>query len=160
MPTTTNPKNHRKTNIRTLIFLAFIIVLISSGIAKAEQTYKPISKAENLSSYFLLTRCAGLMTAVSYWVGSDAKDKDLQSNIMDNANLFTALAIQDGIDGNISIEDLRSQVVQQVKATQDMYLSRFRDNYAGGGQGFGDDEEVNSDIVLCQHAKEQIITKQ
>lgn len=160
MPTNTTQKKLRKTNIGTLICVAGITVLISSGIANAEQPYKPIAQVENLSIYFLSTRCAGLMTAVSYWMGSDAKDKDLQSSIMNNANLFTALAIQDGSDSNISIEDLRSQVVQQVKTTRDMYLSRFRDNYAGGGQGYGDDEEVKSDIVFCQYAKEKILPKQ
>ncbi len=160
MPTDSPPRNLRKTNIRTLICVTGITVLIFSGTARAEQSYMPIAKVENPSSYFLLTRCAGLMTAISSWMGSDTKDKDLQSSVMDNANLFTALAIEDGIDSNISIEDLRSQVVQQVKVTRGMYLSRFRDKYAGGGQGYGDDEEVKSDIVLCQYIKERIFPKQ
>lgn len=149
----------RETRMRVLKIALLIAILFAPATSQAESDYKPITKVENLTGYFLFTRCAGLMTALSYWMGSDAKDKTLQSNVMDSTKLFTALAIKDGINSTTDINALRAQTVKQVMVTRNMYLDRFRDNFAAGGQGYGDDNEVKSDILLCQYAKENVLNK-
>jgi hypothetical protein len=136
-----------------------ISALLFSAHTEADQNFIPINKIERPSSYFLMTRCAGLMTAVSYWMGADAKDKALQVNVMKDAKFFTALAIRDGLDSGVPIERLRSQAVQQVEINRNMYLSRFKVNYAASAQGYGDDSEVQSDFSICQSTKKYILSE-
>ena len=135
------------------IMLLTITLVLMPLTTSAENNYKPLAETGHPTAYFVATRCGGLMLALAYWMGESPENKGLHADLTKNVQVFTAYAIQDASGGDAPTDKIRIQALEIVKASHQMYLDRFKNNYAETGQGYGEDKEVMADIILCNKIK-------
>ena len=134
--------------------IIFVMLLAFSTYASAA-VFKAIDEIQDPSIYFITTRCAGLSTSFAAWMGANPVDPDLKEQLIQDARLFAAISISDGLDSGVPLESLRKQTIEMVKSSREMYMQRFRDNFANSGSGYGNDSDVRRDAQICQLLKKK-----
>jgi hypothetical protein len=91
------------------------------------------------------------------WIGIDRMGDEAWET-MDTARLNTimlsALIAQNTNGG--TFEHQAELTARDVRNIADLYLARMEANYATGGQAFGEDDVIQSDLTLCKSLTETL----
>jgi hypothetical protein len=89
------------------------------------------------------------------WIGIDRMGDEAWGTTnasRESLMMFSALIGLDVSGG--TIERQLELAVRDVRNIADLYLARMEANYASGGQAFGEDKVINSDLTLCKSITE------
>lgn len=119
---------------------------------------RPLAEVEvNAAAPYAPARCAGLYQAMMEWIGIDRMGDEAWET-MDtarlNAIMLSALIAQKTNGGTFQHQaDLTARDVRNIA---DLYLARMEANYATGGQAYGEDDVIKSDLTLCKSLSETL----
>lgn len=141
--------------VQSALFSASLIALAG---AATSQDMKPLADVgANAAAPYAPARCAGLYQAMMEWIGINRMGDEAWGT-MDTAResliMFSAWIAQDTSGG--TIEHQVELAVRDVRNIADLYLARLETNYASGGQAFGEDDVIQSDLTLCKSITETL----
>ncbi len=134
-------------------FLAIFAFCWTVSFPLASQDLKPLKDVISVSSpVYVPTRCAGLLTAMMEWTGQVRIGQEtwqlMKSAVETHLAVATLIALPDS--GN-TVEKMSTIILRDASNIADLYVERMKRNYAAGGQAFGDDSLIRSDLVLCEN---------
>jgi hypothetical protein len=119
---------------------------------------RPLAEvAVNAAAPYAPARCAGLYQAMMEWIGIDRMGDETWETIDTarvNTIMLSALTAQN-INGG-TLEHQAELTARDVRNIADLYLARMEANYATGGQAFGEDDVIQSDLTLCKSLTETL----
>lgn len=130
-------------------FFAAVAVLVTSSVL-AQELLPLEDLTEEAAPGYAPTRCAGLYQAVMEWAGAERLGEETWNQTDTNRETLILLAVRinQSLSGGTVLEQTEN-VIRDVRNIADVYLGHFESNYARGGQAFGSDAVVASDLSLC-----------
>ncbi len=137
---------------------AIVLAILSVGKPVLAQELDSLANTieTGVEKSYPFVRCAALYYSISLYAGETRLGNELYSSYVDSVEKFMRSAAlvraQDGVDAEVSSR----QVLQETNTITDIYLARYRNNYAVGGQAFGADPLFQSDITFCNVISERL----
>jgi hypothetical protein len=124
----------------------------------AQAELKALTAHPNQSTYYHAVRCMGLLGSIIDWTGKE-KLADLHPILERKIKVFGVAGISAAMTEEqiSSIENARKILLEDFKASVEMYVSRYRENYAGDGYGWQEDEIVKSDLIYCNAIADSLL---
>ena len=135
------------------------ILLLATNIAFAipsvgsTQELRPLRDlvAAGTEETYPLVRCAAFYLSMLEWAGEDRIGKDATQRVkVAVAGLAGAASEMRATKNGSSAADTEGGVFEDIRAISDLYLSRYRTNYAVEGKAWENDTLWDSDSTLCK----------
>jgi hypothetical protein len=126
-------------------------------VACADEMRPLAEVAVNAAAPYAPARCAGLYQAMMEWIGIDRMGDETWETIDTarvNTIMLSALIAQNTNGG--TLEHQADLTARDVRNIADLYLARMEANYATGGQAFGENDVIQSDLTLCKSLTETL----
>lgn len=127
----------------------FYLLLLLLPTPALSQSLKPLRDAirDGSEETYPVVRCAALYLSVLEWAGEDRLGPETsQRTKLTVANLLKlATTMPEPSAGS----EAEASVLRDIRAISDIYLDRYRTNYASVGEAFGQDELWSADSDVC-----------
>jgi hypothetical protein len=139
-------------------FLCSTMIFWAAPYVACADEMRPLAEvAVNAAAPYAPARCAGLYQAMMEWIGIDRMGDETWETIDTarvNTIMLSALTAQNTNGG--TLEHQAELTARDVRNIADLYLARMEANYATGGQAFGEDDVIQSDLTLCKSLTETL----
>ena len=128
---------------------ASIFIFVSIN---AHADLKALISHPNQTGYYHSARCMGLFGSMIEWIGKEKMGSELYNSSISQLEILAQSGLVFAVsEQNISnIKDADKMLTADFKAITEMYVSRYRTNYANDGFAWQEDEIVKNDLVYCK----------
>jgi|TARA_A100001015_G_C15023640_1_gene729323 hypothetical protein len=142
-----------------MYFFKFIIVVALTSIMTFSslnaQDFIPAAEAnkDGTKGLYTLERCSSLNFAILKWAGESQLNQDGNDIFAELSEEYFALkttALWIYEQKGFSKSDAANALERNTKMIEEIYLERFKQNYANTGEAFGNDALVLSDREFCK----------
>ena len=148
----------RKLTIAAASLAVLMSTTASAGELRSIGESMDLVQQGRVAPSYIPQRCAAVIHAVDSWAGKEYLGEERWQFGLDSIRNFTinAVIIMYNRQGG-EAKELMATVSSAVQVMADIYRARMDNNYATGGQGWGDDKLINDDFLLCiTYAKQKI----
>ncbi len=142
-------------------FSAIAIMCMVVALPAQAAELKPLQELPGTAAPYIPTRCAALTQALMEWVGKDrigSKDWSvMESGLVANLMMASNLSKKNGMDG--SDEYIMNIILRDVRNIANLYIDRFKNNYAIQGEAFANDRVMILDMFFCKEVTENSYSK-
>ena len=135
--------------------LKTIIILHMSVLIATAQEFISLEKAtkSGANPLYVLERCSSLNFSILKWAGEAQLNRDgvdvftkMSEEFFAMKTMALAFYKKKGLSESDAVEALN----RNTKKIEEIYIARFKENYANTGQAFGNDTVVMSDRKFCE----------
>jgi len=135
------------------ISIAFGLVALVNPNPATAQTMQPLSEilAVEYEQTYPLIRCAAFYQSSIEWAGKKRIGQTTFERYNDAIKNLLALSVfLRSQKSKINIENAQEITLRDTRKISDLYLKRYKINYATTGQAWGSDTMWKGDLQICQ----------
>lgn len=135
-------------------FVAALSLTISFSNQATASEFFPIatSVAKGANDTYVMERCAALDLSILNWAGEDGLNKfdpQLYNKMRDSYFAQKYVAVLMLANQGMTYESAVESNNRTEKAIRNLYVERFKENYATTGQAFNNDQFIGDDMNYC-----------